>query len=72
MGGKTSTESKWKYNSKTYERIALNIRTDSKLNKATIQEAANKAGMAVNAYILQAVAEKMERDNQQSPNEPNR
>lgn len=71
MGGKTSTESKWKYNSKTYERIALNIRTDSKLNKAAIQEAANKAGIAVNAYILQAVAEKMERDNQQNPEESN-
>lgn len=63
MGGKTSTQSKWKYNAKTYERIALNIRADREPTKATIQAAAEKAGMAVNAYILQAVAEKIERDN---------
>lgn len=62
MGGKTSTASKWKYNAKTYERIALNIRVDREPTKATIQAAADKAGMAVNAYILQAVAEKIERD----------
>ena len=64
MGGKTSTESKWKYNSKTYDRIALNVRTDSKINKAAIQAAADRAGLAVNAYILQAIAEKMEREAQ--------
>lgn len=62
MGGKTSNESKRKYNEKTYERIALEIRIDDRYNKAAIQSAAKAAGQSMTEYIMQAVRERMEKD----------
>ena len=59
MGGKTSAASKNKYNSKAYDRIEI---TPIKGGKAEIKAAADRAGQSVNAYILQAVQQRMERD----------
>ncbi len=58
--GKTSTESKRKYNDKTYERIALVV---PKGKKATIKAAADAAGKSLNGYINDAIDEKMKSGN---------
>lgn len=59
MGGKTSNESKAKYNAKTYDRINIAV---PKGRKDVIQSHATAQGQSVNAYINQAVDERMERD----------
>jgi uncharacterized protein (DUF1778 family) len=63
MGGKTSTESKRKYNDKTYSRIVLDVKKD---DKAQIVQAAEKAGESTTAYIVGAVRQRMEADNQKT------
>ena len=59
MGGKTSAASKNKYNSKAYDRIEI---TPIKGGKPEIKAAADRAGQSVNAYILQAVQQRMTAD----------
>lgn len=63
MGGKTSTESKRKYNDKTYSRIVLDVKKD---DKALIMQAAEKAGESTTSYIVGAVRQRMEADNQKT------
>ena len=48
------------YNKKNYDRIGI---TPSKERGQEIRAAAAKAGQSVNAYILQAVEERMKREN---------
>ena len=48
-----------KYNEKTYDRINYVIQAGY---KDVIKAAADHAGLSVNAYITQAVTEKMERE----------
>lgn len=60
MGGKTSNESKAKYNAKTYDRINIAI---PKGRKEIIKAYADAQGQSINAYITTAIEEKMERDN---------
>lgn len=62
MGGKTSAASKNKWNNKTYDRVNLILRKDGPQNKAAVQSAADAAGESLNAYIVGAVAQRMERD----------
>ncbi len=62
MGGKTSTASKRKFNDKTYQRIVLDIRIDSDVNKEAIQQAAEKAGQSLTEYMLEAVRRRIEQD----------
>lgn len=59
MGGKTSNESKAKYNAKAYDRINIAV---PKGQKAKIQEAANRVGESINSYIKGAISQRMERD----------
>lgn len=59
MGGKTSYASRKKYNDKTYERITLFARMDSEFNKTAISNAAEEAGQSLNAYILEAIANRI-------------
>lgn len=59
MGGKTSNESKAKYNAKAYDRINIAV---PKGYKAEIQAAADKSGESVNAYVVKAIAERMDRE----------
>ena len=49
-----------RYVSKNYDRHML---TMPKGNKATLQEHAAKTGESVNAFVLRAVREQIERDN---------
>ena len=70
MGGKTSAASKNKWNNKTYDRVNLSLRKDGPQNKAAVQSAADAAGESLNAYIVGAVAQRMERDASSAPESP--
>ena len=59
MGGKTSAASHNKYNAKVYDRIGIMA---PKGGRAEIKAAADSAGQSVNAYILQAVQQRMDAD----------
>jgi hypothetical protein len=69
MGGKASAASKNKWNEKTYDRVNLILRKDAPQNKAAVQAAADAAGESLNAYIVGAVAQRMDRD-ASAPDQP--
>lgn len=54
MGGKTSNESKAKYNAKAYDRINIAV---PKGRKAKIQAIAEQRGQSINAYINKIIEE---------------
>ena len=62
MGGKTSTASRTKYNAKTYERLALNLRVDSPQSKKEIEAAAEREGVSATADVVEAVRRRMEQE----------
>ena len=64
MGGKTSRDSREKYNKKTYDRINLMIRKDSPINKDCIAKEAQREGKSLTGYILDAVWEHIESEEQ--------
>ena len=70
MGGKTSAASHNKYMAKAYDRVNLILRKDAPQNKAAVQAAADAAGESLNAYIVGAVAQRMERDASSAPESP--
>ena len=70
MGGKTSAASHNKYIAKAYDRVNLILRKDAPQNKAAVQAAADAAGESLNAYIVGAVAQRMERDASSAPESP--
>ena len=51
-----------KYIAKAYDRVNLILRKDGPQNKAAVQSAADSAGESLNAYIVGALAQRMERD----------
>jgi len=55
---KAATTAKNKYNAKAYERIHVSVKTGE---KAPIEAAAAAAGLSTNAFIVQAITEKMEK-----------
>lgn len=59
MGGKTSNESKAKYNAKAYDRLTISIK---KGKKEVIQTHAKEQGKSLNGYINEAIDNQMERD----------
>jgi predicted HicB family RNase H-like nuclease len=65
MGGKTSAASHNKYNTKAYDRIAIMA---PKGGKSEIKAAADRAGQSVNAYILEAVQQRMTADGNSTDN----
>ena len=54
-----------KFENKAYDKITVRLRKDrlddSGLSRDMIQKAADAAGMSLNAYILQAVSEKIKK-----------
>ena len=56
MGGKTSTESKTKYNAKTYDDIKVRVPTHE---KERIQAFAALQGKSLNRFINDAIAKEM-------------
>jgi len=59
MSGKTSNESKRKYNSKAYDRISVIVH---KGEREKIKSYAESLGLSLNAFINESIDEKMERD----------
>ncbi len=59
MGGKTSNESKYKYNSKAYDRINLIVK---KGQKEIIKQYADKQNKSLNSYISDAIIEQIKKD----------
>lgn len=59
MGGKTSAKAKNTWIAKAYDRINFTV---PKGEKETIQTAAQTQGQSVNAYIYEAVKQRMERE----------
>ena len=47
---------------KIYDKLLIRIRKDSDLTRDMIAKVAEGEGMSLNAYFLQAVREKIERD----------
>ena len=64
MGGKTSRDSRERYNKKTYDRINLMIRKDSPINKDFIAKEAQCEGKSLTGYILDAVCDHIESEKQ--------
>lgn len=64
MGGKTSNESKRKYNEKAYDRIQLVVK---KGKKEIIKEAAENIGMTLNGFVNAAIDEKIQQNNSDKP-----
>ena len=56
MGGKTSTESKTKYNAKTYDEIKVRV---PKGDKEQLKAFAAAQGLSLNEFITRAVARAM-------------
>ncbi|RED54814.1 transcriptional regulator [Cohnella lupini] len=57
--GNSATRAKEKYNAANYDQVKFTVR---KGGRDIIDKAADKAEMSRNAYILEAVIEKMKRD----------
>ncbi len=60
MGGKNSYESIKRYQDKTYDKILLRT---SKGDREVIKAHAERQGESVNGFILRAIHEAIERDN---------
>lgn len=60
--GKTSSASRNKYNAKAYDRIVIFL---PKGEKDGVKAAADAAKQSMNAYIKQAIAERMESESKQ-------
>ncbi len=58
MSGKTSNESKRKYNEKAYDRIQLVVK---KGKKDEIKAYAEKHGYSLNSFVNEAIDEKMQK-----------
>lgn len=50
-----------KYIHNNYQQLSIRLRKDGEVTRDTIAEAAAGSGLSVNAFILEAVREKMER-----------
>ena len=57
---KKRADSKWE--SKAYDKVLLRIRKDTEPTRETITAAAESVGMSLNAFIMEAVKEKIQRD----------
>ena len=61
MSGKTSYESRHKYESRVYDKVLLRLRNDE-LSTGDIKAAAALDGESVNGYITECILRRMERD----------
>ena len=51
-----------RYNQKAYDNVQLRLRKDAEINGSTVRAHAELMGESVNAFMLRAVIETMERD----------
>lgn len=50
-----------KYIHNSYDQIVIRVKKDTEPTRATIAQAAEDAGQSLNAYIMDAIIEKMEK-----------
>jgi hypothetical protein len=59
-----------RYDKKAYARVLLRVRNDSELNLDAIRAHIAERGESLNGFIMRAIAETIDRDKQQSTEEP--
>ena len=59
------------YIKKSYDDLRIRLRKDAELNKNFVEEEAKKHGESVNAYVLKAIAERIDRDSREQSNSRN-
>ena len=59
-GGLTSTTVKDRYNKKTYEQVNFRLKKDTFPTRDEIEEAAQEAGQSLNAWIVEAIMDRLE------------
>ncbi len=59
-----------KWEIENYDRMSIGMLRGSDVDRTSIHAAAKAAGMSANAYILQAVREKMSRDGAKKSGDP--
>lgn len=62
MSGKTSAKAKNAWNAKNYDRVGLMLKKTESPTKEQVLSAADAAGESLNAYIVGAVAQRIERE----------
>jgi len=50
-----------KYIHNSYDQISIRVRKDGDITRDTMQAAADQEGLSLNAYILEAIREKIEK-----------
>ena len=60
--GTARTKANNKWNAKAYDRVNLVLKKETSPTKDEVQAAADAKGESLNAYIVGAVAQRMERD----------
>lgn len=53
------------YIKKSYDDLRIRLRKDAELNKTVVEKEAKKHGESVNAYVLKAIAERIDRDSRE-------
>lgn len=61
---KSEAKADSKYNKKAYTQISIVIRRDAKINADFIRDYATSKGESTNGFILRAIKETIEHDNQ--------
>lgn len=51
-----------RFEAKNYDKILLRMRKDTEPTRESVTQCAQAAGMSLNAYIMAAIMEKMERE----------
>ena len=59
------------YIKKSYDDLRIRLRKDAELNKTVVEKEAKKHGESVNAYVLKAIAERIDRDSREQSNSRN-
>lgn len=57
-----------KYIHNSYDQIVLRVRKDTEPTRATITQAAAESGQSLNAFIMEAISEKMKKAKEGSKN----
>ncbi|WP_305117481.1 hypothetical protein [Acutalibacter muris] len=66
---KAHMEATTRYNKKAYDRIELKLRKDAEINGDVLRTHAEAMGESVNAFLLRAAVETMQRDNAKTADE---
>ena len=62
MVSKAQIKSTTKYERNNYDKVTIRLRRDADLTRDKLQEAADAARESVNAYIIEAIRQRMERE----------